>query len=179
MTSAISSKRLRRTFRRVSIKVRPRSARAQRRNPACAAPLFADTPCTTGRNAHGASARSSNHFHRVSFLAFARRSFRRRARVSLIRRRPSKIMTNSATPAVRTRARAANRGTMRPKRIASCVLAALGLVACSRARAMAGAALAALQGRIAALEQRKTSSPTRMTSNAFAAFGYYFDRGLG
>jgi hypothetical protein len=44
---------------------------------------------------------------------------------------------------------------------------------------MAGAALAALQGRIAALEQRKTSSPTRMTSNAFAAFGYYFDRGLG
>ena len=64
-------------------------------------------------------------------------------------------------------------------RIASCVLAALGLAACGRAPSEDGAALSALQGRIAALEQRKTLvADSNDIERLQAAYGYYFDRGL-
>ncbi len=68
---------------------------------------------------------------------------------------------------------------MTEARIASCVLAALGLAACGRAPSEDGAALSALQGRIAALEQRKTLvADSNDIERLQAAFGYYFDRGL-
>ena len=68
---------------------------------------------------------------------------------------------------------------MTEARIASCVLAALGLAACGRAPSEDGAALSALQGRIAALEQRKTLvADSNDIERLQAAFGYYLDRGL-
>jgi hypothetical protein len=68
---------------------------------------------------------------------------------------------------------------MTEARIAFCVLAALGLAACGRAPSEDGAALSALQGRIAALEQRKTLvADSNDIERLQAAFGYYFDRGL-
>jgi len=68
---------------------------------------------------------------------------------------------------------------MTEARIASCVLAALGLAACGRAPSEDGAALSALQGRIAALEQRKALvADSNDIERLQAAFGYYFDRGL-
>jgi hypothetical protein len=68
---------------------------------------------------------------------------------------------------------------MTEARIAFCVLAALGLAACGGAPSEDGAALSALQGRIAALEQRKTLvADSNDIERLQAAFGYYFDRGL-
>jgi hypothetical protein len=68
---------------------------------------------------------------------------------------------------------------MTKARIASCVLAALGLAACSRAPGEDDAALATLQGRIAALEHRKTLvADSNDIERLQAAYGYYFDRGL-
>jgi len=69
---------------------------------------------------------------------------------------------------------------MTEAKIASCVLAALGLAACTRTPSPEdGAALSALQGRIAALEQRKTLvADANDIQRLQAAYGYYVDRGL-
>jgi hypothetical protein len=65
-------------------------------------------------------------------------------------------------------------------RIASCVLAAVGLAACSRGPSPENAAaLSALQERIAALEHRKTLvADSNEIERLQAAYGYYIDRGL-
>jgi hypothetical protein len=59
-------------------------------------------------------------------------------------------------------------------------VAALGLVACGKSSAPDDRSqLAALQGRIAALEQRKTRvQDAREIERLQAAYGYYFDKGL-
>jgi hypothetical protein len=69
---------------------------------------------------------------------------------------------------------------MAETKIAACVLVALGLAACSKGpNAEDGAALAALQDRIAALEQRKTLVvDSKDLERLQAAYGYYLDRGL-
>jgi hypothetical protein len=65
-------------------------------------------------------------------------------------------------------------------RIASWVLVALGLAACSRGPSPEDdAALAALQSRVAALEHRKTLvADSNDIERLQAAYGYYVDRGL-
>lgn len=69
---------------------------------------------------------------------------------------------------------------MTEAKFASFVLAVLGLAGCSRSPAPEDdAALAALQQRIAALEQRKTLvADSNAIERLQAAYGYYFDKGL-
>jgi hypothetical protein len=69
---------------------------------------------------------------------------------------------------------------MSDRKIAACVIAVLVLAACSREPSPeGGAALLALQDRIAALERRKTLvADAKAIERLQAAYGYYADRGL-
>jgi hypothetical protein len=69
---------------------------------------------------------------------------------------------------------------MSKREIAACVVVVLGLAACTREpRPGDGAALAALQDRVAALEQRKTLvADAKAIERLQAAYGYYADRAL-
>jgi hypothetical protein len=65
-------------------------------------------------------------------------------------------------------------------KIAACMAALLGLAACSREPSSEdGAALVALQDRVASLERRKTLvADANAVERLQAAYGYYLDRGL-